>query len=160
MYAAAANDAAPLRRPVGADLLAFRLPESDPLILAVKLVMTLATLCYAFGYAMRHRDNARHRLAMALGFLLTLGIAVVLVVGVQGFGATYRPAYWLVEWLGGDAPARNVLLAHRGLATVSLVLLIVQVVSGFQRRPLHRQLYPFTVTGWVASYVSGMFIFS
>lgn len=121
--------------------------------------MTLATLCYAFGYAMRHRNNLLHRRAMALGFCLTLAIAAVLVVGVQGFGAGYRPAYWLVEWSGGEQRARFILLVHRSLATVSLGLLIAQVVSGIRRLPLHRLLHPFTIAGWIISYVSGMFIF-
>ncbi len=130
-----------------------------PVILTVKLVMSLATLVYAFGYAMRHRDNLLHRRAMALGFCLTLAIAAVLVIGVQGFGATYRPAYWLVEWLGGEQQARVVLLVHRGWATLSLLLLIAQVVSGVRRLPLHHRLYPFTIAAWIVSYVSGMFIF-
>lgn len=133
--------------------------DRAPVILSVKLVMTFATLAYAFGYAMRHRNNSLHRLSMSLGFLLTLGIAVVLVVGVQAFGAGYRPAYWLVEWLGSDSRARMVLLVHRGIATVALLLLIAQVVSGIRRLPLHGRLYPFTIIAWIVSYVSGMFIF-
>ncbi len=129
------------------------------MILTVKLVMSLATLLYAFGYAMRHRDNLLHRRAMAAGFCATLAIAVVLVVGVQGFGASYRPAFWLVEWMGTEQRARLVLLVHRGFATLSLALLITQVYSGIRRLPLHRRLYPLTIGAWCISYVSGMFIF-
>ena len=120
--------------------------------------MSLATLCFAFGYAMRHRDNLRHRQMMAAGFIVTLGIAVVLVVGVQVYGAAYRPAYWLVEWLG-DARAHTVLLIHRAIATVTLLLLIAQVFSGIRRLPLHKVIYPFTIGAWLISWVSGMFIF-
>lgn len=129
------------------------------MILSVKLVMSLATLVYAFGYAMRHRNNPLHRASMGLGFLLTLSIAVVLVVGVQGFGAGYRPAFWLVEWMGGEQRARTVLLVHRGIATVTLLLVLAQVFSGVRRLPLHRRLHPFTIGAWIVSYVSGMFIF-
>lgn len=129
-----------------------------PLIFAVKLCMTLATLCYAFGYAMRHRNNPLHRRVMLLGFGLTVAIAAVLVVGVQGFGAGYRPAFWLVEWLG-EAGARTALLVHRGFATCTFLLLAAQAVSGLRRMPLHHALYPFTILAWVVSYVSGMFIF-
>ena len=128
------------------------------MIFAVKLCMTLATLCFAFGYAMRHRANVLHRRAMTLGFMLTAAIAVVLVVGVQGFGAGYRPAYWLVAWLG-DGRARTVLLVHRGIATVAFLLLAAQALSGVRRLPLHHRLYPFVIFAWVVSYVSGMFIF-
>lgn len=129
------------------------------MIFSVKLVMTLATLTYAFGYAMRHRNNSLHRKVMATGFVLTLAIAVILVVGVQVFGAGYRPAFWLVEWMGGEGRARIVLLVHRGLATVTLLLLITQVVSGIRRFPLHARLHVFTIAAWLISYVSGMFIF-
>ena len=120
--------------------------------------MSLATLCYAFGYALRHRNNPLHRKVMLTGFLLTLAIAVVLVGGVQIFGAGYRPAFWLVDWVG-DARARTVLLVHRGFATVTLVLLLTQVYSGIRRLPLHSKIYPFTILFWIVSYVSGMFIF-
>lgn len=128
-------------------------------ILTVKLVMSLATLLYAFGYAMRRRNNLLHRRAMAGGFCATLAIAVVLVVGVNFFGASYRPAFWLLEAMGGEARARLVLLVHRGIATLSLALLAGQVYSGVRRLPLHRRLYPLTIGAWIVSYVSGMFIF-
>jgi uncharacterized membrane protein YozB (DUF420 family) len=127
-------------------------------IFTVKLIMSLATLCFAFGYALRHRNNLAHRKIMAAGFVLTIAIALVLVVGVQAFGATYRPAFWLVEWLG-DARAHIVLLVHRAIATVTFLLLAAQVVSGIRRIPLHNRIYPFTILTWIISYVSGMFIF-
>ena len=120
--------------------------------------MSLATLCYAFGYALRHRDNPLHRKVMTGGFVLTIAIAVVLVVGVQVFGATYRPAFWLVEW-AGEGRAYTVLLVHRAIATLTFLLLVTQVISGVRRLPLHSRLYPFTILAWIISYVSGMFIF-
>ena len=128
------------------------------MIFGVKLCMTLATLCFAFGYALRHRDNRRHRQLRLVGFGLTVAIAVVLVAGVQGFGATYRPAFWLIEWLG-ETGARTVLLVHRAIATGAFLLLATQVYSGARRLPLHAALYPFTVLAWIVAYVSGMFIF-
>jgi uncharacterized membrane protein YozB (DUF420 family) len=127
-------------------------------IFAVKLSMTLATLCFAFGYSLRHRDNRLHRRVMALGFALTVAIAAILVIGVQGFGAGYRPAYWLIEWLG-ETGARTVLLVHRAIATCAFLLLATQAYSGARRLPLHGALYPFTILAWLVSYVSGMFIF-
>lgn len=129
------------------------------MILSVKLVMSLAMLLFAFGYAMRRRNNLLHRRAMAAGFCATLAIAVVLVVGVQGFGASYRAAFWLVEAMGDEQRARLVLLVHRGFASFSFALLLVQVYTGIRRLPLHRTLYPLTIGAWIVSYVSGMFIF-
>lgn len=131
-----------------------------PMIFAVKLLMTLATLCYAIGYAARRRDNWLHRRIMFAGFLLTLGIAVILVAGVHGFGATYRPAYWLVRAAGGPERAGGVLIVHRVIASTTLVALAAQVISGLRRDPLHGRLYPYTIGLWLISYVSGMFIFA
>jgi uncharacterized membrane protein YozB (DUF420 family) len=127
-------------------------------IFTIKAFMSLATLCYAFGYALRHRNNALHRRIMAGGFVLTIAIAVVLVVGVHFFGASYRPAFWLVESLG-EARAHTVLLIHRAIATLTFLLLALQAISGARRLPLHSKLYPFTILTWIISYISGMFIF-
>lgn len=129
------------------------------MILAVKIVFTLATLTYLAGLRVRHSNNALHRKLMALGFLLTLGIAVILVVGVHGFGGTYGPAPWLVSLTGSERGAHIVLLVHRGFATLTLVLLITQIVTGIRRRPLHGRLAPWTVTCWMVSFVSGLLIF-
>lgn len=130
------------------------------MILAVKVVMTLATLCFAIGYAARQRDNRLHRRMMLAGFVLTLSIAVILVVGVHGFGAAYRPAYWLARAAGGPERAQWVLIMHRLLASVALVALVAQVVSGLRRDPLHRRLYPYTIGLWLVTYVSGMYLFA
>ena len=130
------------------------------MIFAVKVVMSVATLLYAIGYTLRRRNNLWHRRVMLLGFLATLAIAVVLVVGVQVYGSGYHPAFWLVDALGTERRAAIVLLVHRGVATVTLLLLIAQVVSGWRRLPLHRRLYPFTIGFWLIAFVSGMFIFA
>ena len=129
------------------------------MILTVKIVFTLATLAYLAGLRVRHSNNTLHRKLMALGFLLTLGIAVILVVGVHGFGSTYAPAPWLVSLTGSEHRAHIVLLVHRGFATLTLVLLITQIVSGIRRRPLHGRLAPWTVCCWMVSFVSGLFVF-
>lgn len=125
----------------------------------VKAVMSAATLCFALGYTQRFRNNALHRRLMALGFLLTLSIALVLVAGVHLFGATYGPAPWLSALLGGEGPARAVLTAHRALATVTLLALLAQVISGWRRHPLHRRLHRWVVPLWLITYASGMTIF-
>lgn len=128
------------------------------MIVAIKLVMSAATLIYAVGLVYRHRDNARHRRLMALGFAVTLTIAVALVVGVHVFGSTYGAAVWLVQ-AAGRAGAETVLLVHRGVATVTLLALVAQVVTGALRHPAHGALARVTVPLWLLSYVSGMFIF-
>ncbi len=130
------------------------------MILAVKALMSLATLVYAAAYAMRRRNNWLHRRLNLLGFGLTLAIAVVLAVGVRFLGASYRPAYWLVEALGREDRAWIVLQVHRGWASLTLVLLITQVVAGLRRAPLHRKLAPWVIAAWLISYVSGSFIFA
>lgn len=133
--------------------------RGSPVIVVVKLVMSLATACYALGYAARERDNRLHRRLMAAGFVLTLAIAVVLIVGVHGFHAGYRPAYWLVRGLGTEGRAQALLIAHRVLATVTLLTVCAQVYSGWRRLPLHRRLFPYAIGLWLLSYVTGMFIF-
>lgn len=129
------------------------------MIIAVKLVFSAATLAYLLGLFFRHSNNALHQKLMGLGFILTLGIAVVLVVGVYGFGATYAPADWLMRAAGSEAGARVVLLVHRGFATLSLLLLIVQIVAGLRRHPLHRWLYKAVIPAWLITYISGLTIF-
>ena len=129
------------------------------MIVAVKLVFSAATLVYLLGLMVRHSNNPLHRKLMALGFLLTLGIAAVLVVGVYGFGGTYAPAQWLMRAAGGEGGARMVLLIHRGFATAALLLLIAQIVAGIKRHPLHNRLYKVVIPTWIISYVSGLFIF-
>ena len=129
------------------------------MILLVKLVFTAATLCFAVGFANRHRNNALHQRLMIAGFLLTLTIAVVLLAGVYIFGATYSPAGWLVDLTGGQQGARAVLIIHRVLATVALLFLIAQIVTGLRRLPLHRRLFRPVIALWLVTYLSGMTIF-
>jgi len=129
------------------------------MILLVQAVMTAATVCFALGYVQRFRDNARHRAWMAAGIVLTIGIAVVLVAGVHLFGATYGPAPWLIDLMGGEAPARQVLSAHRALATLTFLALVAQGFAGWRRHPLHRRLWRLVIPLWIASYGSGMIIF-
>lgn len=128
------------------------------LILLVQIVMTAATLCYAAGLAVRHSNNPLHRALMLTGFGFTLGIAVVLVVGVHVFGATYGPAEWLVG-MGNHGFAYGVLIAHRLLATVTFLLLVAQVITGIRRQPAHHWLFKPVIPLWLLTYVSGMVIF-
>ncbi len=129
------------------------------MIIVVKLVFAAATLAYALGYFNRIRNNALHRRLMALGFLLTLGIAVALLVGVYGFHSTYGPAGWLVDLSGGAGPARIVLLAHRAVASLTLLFLIAQIVTGVWRHPLHRRLFRIVIPLWLISFATGLVIF-
>ena len=71
------------------------------MIILVKLVFTAATLCFVLGYANRFRNNPLHQRLMLSGFLLTLAFAVVLVLGVYGFGESAAAAGWLVRVTGG-----------------------------------------------------------
>ena len=130
------------------------------MILVVKLAMTMATLCFAVGYAARRRDNLLHRRVMLAGYLLTLTAAGMFVTSVHGFGAIYRPGYWLVRTAGGPEQARGVLIAHFVLASIALLALGMQVVSGLRRDPIHRRAYPYAIALWLAAYVTGMFIFA
>ena len=129
------------------------------MILAVKLVFTAATFAYALGYWYRIRNNSLHRVLMAIGFALTLTIAVVLVVGVHGFGETYAPAPWLVAAAGSAPLAHGVLVAHRMLATAALLVLIAQLLTGWRRHPAHARLARYTVPLWLATYGSGLVVF-
>jgi uncharacterized membrane protein YozB (DUF420 family) len=129
------------------------------MIIAVKLVFAAATLAYLVGFVNRTRNNALHRRMMVLGFLLTLGIAGVLLVGVYGFHASYGPAGWLLALTGGARPAQWVLLAHRAVATLTLLVLITQILAGVRRHPLHRRLYRAVVPLWVVTLVSGLVLF-
>jgi len=129
------------------------------LIVTVKMVFTLATMLFAWGYMVSRRNNALHRRLMVLGFVATLSIAVVLVVGVHLLGQGYAPAQWLLGAAGGPGGARMVLLAHRGVATLTLVLLIAQMVAGARRLPLHRRLHRWVVPFWLVTYLSGLVLF-
>ena len=129
------------------------------MILAVKLVMTLATLFFAVGLAFPRRNNPLHRILMSAGFLSTVAIAVVLVVGVQIFGAGYEAAPWLVQVTGGVEGAARVLITHRLVATVTFFALFFQVVAGFRRKPVHTRFFKVVIPLWIITYLSGLVIF-
>jgi len=129
------------------------------MILTVKWVFTAATLFFAFGYHQRRRNNARHRMWMLLGFLSTLLIAVVLVAGVHLFGETYSAAPWLVSAAGSPAGAKTVIIVHRIFSTLAMVGVIVQVVSGMRRLPLHKRFHRWVIPMWLVSYFSGLVVF-
>ena len=129
------------------------------MIILVKLVFTAATLCFVLGYANRFRNNPLHQRLMISGFLLTLAIAVVLVVGVYGFGESYAAAGWLVRLTGSEQGARIVLIIHRLVATVALLFLIIQIVTGLRRMSLHRRLHRPLIALWLVTYLSGLTIF-
>lgn len=129
------------------------------MIVIVKLVFAAATMAYFLGYFSRFRNNALHRRLMVLGFLLTLGIAVTLLAGVYGFHGSYGPAQWLVQLSGGPQPAHWVLLAHRAVASVTLLLLIAQITTGIRRHPLHRRLVRVVAPLWLVSFCTGLVIF-
>ena len=143
------------------DASGYSVPQSayQMIVLLVQIFMSAATLCYAAGFAVRHSNNDLHRKLMGLGFLLTLGIAVVLVAGVHLFDAKYGPALWLIDLAGGESNAGIVLIAHRIFATVTLLLLLTQVYSGLRRLSIHHQVYKALVPAWLITYLSGMFIF-
>ncbi len=130
------------------------------MILLVKLFMSIATVFYVVGLTQRHRNNPLHRKLMLAGFGCTVGIAVVLVVGVQIFGAGYGAALWLVDLAGGEEGAGRVLIIHRIFATLTLLLLIAQIIAGLRRHPIHRRLYLAVVPTWLITYLSGMVIFT
>ena len=129
------------------------------IVVLLQIVMSAATVCFAAGFAVRHSNNALHRKLMATGFVLTAAIAVVLVIAVNVFGATYGPADWLLTAAGGETGARGVLIAHRIVATVTFLFLLAQVITGWRRHPLHHRLYKAVVPLWLITYVSGMTIF-
>ena len=129
------------------------------MILAVKLVMTIATVFFALGLYQSKKNVNLHKLYMKLGFISTLSIAVVLVAGVHLFGATYGPAAWLVNVSGSKATARIILVLHRIFATVTLGFLITQVVTGIIRHPLHHKLFRYAIITWLISYTSGLVLF-
>ena len=129
------------------------------MIIAVKLVMTIATVLFALGLYQSKKNINLHRLYMKLGFLSTLSIAVVLVVGVHFFGATYGPAGWLVKVFGSESTAGIILVLHRFFATVTLGFLITQVVTGIIRHPLHLKIYRYVIITWLISYTSGLVLF-
>ena len=130
------------------------------LLVWVRAVMTAATICFAAGLVVRRSNNALHRKLMMAGFVLTIGIAVVLVVGVNVFGESYGPADWLTALMGGEGPAGGVLIAHRIFATLTFLALLVQVLAGIRRLSYHRRLGAVVIPLWLVTYVSGLFIFS
>lgn len=129
------------------------------MIIIVKLIFTLATILFVAGYTQRRRNNDLHRQLMAWGFASTIAIAVVLVVGVNIFDGQYSPAGWLMDLTGSEAGARAVLLAHRGVATLTFLLLLTQVILGLRRHPLHLKLHRLVVPLWAITYGSGLVVF-
>ena len=128
------------------------------MILAVKWLMTLATGLFVVGYGVSGRNVQLHRRLMISGLVCFLGIAAVLVLGVQVYGATYEPAAWAVR-LFGDRGSVHLLVAHRVVATISALLLLAQAWTGWKRRRVHPRMARLTIVLWLVSYVSGSFLF-
>lgn len=128
------------------------------MILAVKILMTGATLFLLLGFRLARSDRDRHRRWMLAGLVTFIGIAVALVLGVHVFEQSYGPAVWCVRLLG-EQGAWFLLKLHRGLATLSGVLLVMKAVSGWKRRPIHPRMGSATLALWLASYASGLVLF-
>jgi uncharacterized membrane protein YozB (DUF420 family) len=128
------------------------------MIFAVKLSMTLATLFLVAGYRVASSDNQLHRKLMILGLASFVGTAVVLVLGANVFDGTYAAAAWSVR-LFGEKGAQSLLLAHRGLAAISALLLVYQAWTGWKRRPVHLRMARLTLVLWIVSYISGCVLF-
>ena len=129
------------------------------MIIAVKIVFSLATLAFIAGLRVRRSNNQLHKRFMILGFILTLSIAMILIAGVHLFNQTYGPAQWLVEISGGINQAKNVLIAHRVFSTIALLFLVTQVITGIVKNPLHRVLVKFVIPFWSISFFTGLVIF-
>lgn len=129
------------------------------MIVALKLLLSLATASMAMGYAARHRDNFLHRRLMALGVVLGWTALPVALLGAWLFGLALRPGYWLVETLGSARAAHIATGVHQGLAIAALVTLTVQAVLGASRHPAHRLLARFAIPWWLIVYVAAMFCY-
>ncbi len=129
------------------------------MILTVKILMTATTLCFLRGFRLARSDPQRHRRWMLAGLVSFVAIAVALVLGVHVFEQSYSPAPWTVGAFG-EPGARFLLKLHRGMATVSAILLLMQAVSGWKRRPAHLKLGPATLACWLVSYASGLVLFA
>jgi uncharacterized membrane protein YozB (DUF420 family) len=128
------------------------------MILAVKWLMTFATVLFVAGYSVASKNVQLHRRLMISGLVSFLGIAALLVLGAQVYGATYEPAAWAVRLFGGKGSA-DLLIAHRVVATVSALLLLTQAWSGWKRRSIHPRMARLTLMLWLVSYVSGSLLF-
>jgi hypothetical protein len=128
------------------------------MILAVKLLLTGATLAYGIGYSVRRRNNSLHRMVMPAGLLLSMAIPVVVAVGRIRFGEPYPAAYWLVRALETDGRVNGVLAVHAVVFFCALAALLAQGATGVLRSPLHRRLFPYAAILWLAAYLGGMFL--
>lgn len=107
----------------------------NPAVLAsVFLVVMAAALgCFARAYATRRARGLHERYAIA-GTLIDVTGTLAVLVTARGLG-------WHVP-----AAFPTVALVHRGFAYLSSAMLVVQVVTGARRHPLHRRLgRPFVV---------------
>jgi len=129
------------------------------LMLFVKIGMSLSGLAFLYGISHRQKNLTHHRNAMALGYVLTILAAVVLVVGVYVIGATYSAPIWMVNLTGEDG-AKMIHLIHRGISTLAFLFLTAQVIAGIIRHPIHKRLGPVAASFWGTSYVTGMIIFT
>ncbi len=128
------------------------------MILVVKCLMTFATVLFVVGYRVAGKHDQLHRRLMISGLVSFLGVAMVLVVGVHVYGATYEAAAWAVRLFGGRG-SLNLLIAHRGVATISALLLLAQAWTGWKRRSVHPRMARLTLALWLVSYISGSFLF-
>ena len=128
------------------------------MILAVKWLMTLVTVLFVVGYGVSGSNVQLHRRLMISGLLCFLGIAAVLVLGVQVYGAAYESAAWAVR-LFGDRGSADLLIAHRVVATISALLVLAQAWTGWNRRRVHPRMARLTMVLWLVSYVSGSCLF-
>ena len=120
----------------------------------VNLGMTLSVLFFGLGYWKR-KDVDTHRLWMGLGVLANLATAVLLVATVHLFSegdmqtAGFHPTV-AAPWI----------LAHRMLAVVAALTMILMAVTGMLRkRKLHVALHYAFIPLYLVVYISGLFMF-
>ncbi len=141
-----------------------RIKIKRTMAVTLKLLLSAATLCFALGYASRHRDNrgnrgnSTHRHWMMWG--LALAWTVPIVWGAGGvLGVNLRPGYWLIDLLGGEGRAHLLAGFQKGMTMLALLVLGFQGWLGLRRAPLRRTLSYAVILLWLCSYVTGMFFY-
>lgn len=125
----------------------------------VKLMASAAVLCFAVGYAARHRDRALHMRMMSWGILLAmaapLGLLAGLALGLESPGI----AYWVAVLMGGRAAAQWTAWVHQAAAAAVLALLWGQALLGLRRSPWHALVARVALPAGALVYLGTLFIY-
>ncbi|EPG73545.1 hypothetical protein LEP1GSC058_3960 [Leptospira fainei serovar Hurstbridge str. BUT 6] len=121
--------------------------------LLINLGMTISIILFYLGYWFRFRNNRLHRIFNIAGMGFNLAAAIYLLTLKYLFGGMDAAGFIPVV-------DRLIIDIHRGVAAVTLVLMLLMGWSGITgKKRFHRKLHFVFLPLYTIVYLSGLFLF-